>query len=136
MNKQQIRNYIIGLSEFELLDFYNTIVCEYGSTDDMIHYNTSSFFKNEFINGEDAEQSKIKSKLTYNPKDKFIQMIEYMKLETSNELLNLINLNILTDLVYKNIDEVIQMGIIIFKLHQSNNFQFSNQNQQNISVNG
>lgn len=112
MNKEQIKSYLIELKELDLLDFYNTIVCEYGSIDDMIYINNKSFFETQFVTKKDSELSKINPQSKYNPNDKYIRMIEYKKLDTSNELIKMIDLNILVGLVFEYFDEVFKMGLI------------------------
>lgn len=112
MNKEQINNYLNELKELELLDFYNTIVCEYGSIDDMIYFNDKSFFESQFIDKKDSEQSKINPRSQYNSKDKFIRMIEYKKIETSSSLKTMIDFEVLTNLVYDYFDKVVSLGMI------------------------
>lgn len=112
MNKEQIKSYLNELKELELLDFYNTIACEYGSNDDMIYLNNKSFFESQFLNEKDSEQSKLNPLSKYNPNDKFIRMIEYKKIETSSILKSLIEFEVLTSLVYDYFDEVVNMGLL------------------------
>lgn len=111
MNKEQIKSYLNELKEQELLDFYNTIACEYGSNDDMIYLNNKSFFESQFLNEKDREQSKLNPRSKYNPKDKFIRMIEYKKIETSSSLKTMIDFEVLTNLVHDYFDEVFKMGL-------------------------
>lgn len=112
MNKEQIKSYLNELKELELLDFYNTIACEYGSIDDMIYFNDESFFETQFVTKIDSELSKINPQSKYNPNDKFIRMIEYNKIDTSNELIKMIDLDVLVGLVFEYFDEVFKMGLI------------------------
>ena len=108
MKREEIKKYIINLNELELLDFYNTIACRLCSSDDMIYLNNIDFFKTQFLNNEDAELSKINKRSLYNEKDKYIRMLEYKIIESSNDLLDLIEIEVLSNIVYDNIniDEV------------------------------
>lgn len=110
MTKQEIKQYILGLNETEKLDLYNSIACRFGSSDDMIHLNNSKFYETQFLNSSDAGQSKADN--TINESDKYVKMLEYKKLETSNDILELMEVEILINLIFDNLDEVVEMGLI------------------------
>ncbi|MFV0220577.1 hypothetical protein OBK23_13015 [Empedobacter falsenii] len=110
MTKQEIKQYILGLNETEKLDLYNSIACRFGSADDIIFIHDSKFYETQFLNSLDAEQSKADN--TINESDKYVKMIEYKKLETSNDILELMEVEILIDLIFENLDEVVEMGLI------------------------
>lgn len=110
MTKKEIRAYFHKLGAFQKRDFYNSIACRFGSSDDMIHLNNSEFFETQFLNKQDAEQSK--SNNSYNQKHTYVRMLEYKKLETSNNLLDLIELETMKEIIFVNLDEVKEMGII------------------------
>ncbi|GGE92246.1 hypothetical protein SAMN05443634_10886 [Chishuiella changwenlii] len=117
MTKREIKQYFLSLEEESKQDFYNSIVCRFGSSDDMIHLNNSEFFETQFLNLSDIEQSK--SDNSYIDKDKYIKMIEYKKLETSTNIMKLIDLKILIDVTRENIAEVLQMGLIQNNVNKS-----------------
>jgi len=110
MTKKEIKAYFHELGAFQKRDFYNSIVCRFGSSDDMVHLNNSEFFETQFLNSSDAEQSK--SDNNYNQEHTYVRMLEYKKLETSNNLLSLINQKELAEVVFENIAEVLEIGII------------------------
>ncbi|MFV0231712.1 hypothetical protein OBK30_01415 [Empedobacter falsenii] len=110
MTKQEIKQYILGLTETEKLDLYNSIACRFGSADDMILIHDSKFYETQFLNSLDAEQSKADN--TINESDKYVKMIEYKKLETSNDILELMEVEILINIIFENLDEVVEMGLI------------------------
>jgi|GEM_PF-883583 len=110
MTKQEIKQYISELNETEKLDLYNSIACRFGSADDIIFIHDSKFYETQFLNSLDAEQSKADN--TINESDKYVKMIEYKKLETSNDILELMEVEILIDLIFENLDEVVEMGLI------------------------
>ncbi|WP_312133711.1 hypothetical protein [Empedobacter sp.] len=110
MTKQEIKQYILELNETDKLDLYNSIACRFGSTDDMILIHDSKFYETQFLNSLDAEQSKADN--TINESDKYVKMIEYKKLETSNDILELMEVEILINLIFDNLDEVAEMGLI------------------------
>ena len=114
MTKEEIKNYVTGLGELNLIDFYNTIACNFNSSDAMIHHNTNQFFRDEFLSLQDAEVSK--QSINYKSADKYVVMLEYMELKTSSNLYDLIDLNELVNMVYDCFDEVVKMGIIQFEL--------------------
>lgn len=113
MTKEEIKNYVAGLCELNLLDFYNSIACNFYSSDAMIHHNTNQFFRDEFLSLQDAEVSKQNP--SYKPTDKYVLMLEYMQLKSSSNIYDLINLNELVNLVSNYIDEVLNIGIIQFE---------------------
>ena len=110
MTKQEIKQYISELNEIDKLDLYNSIACRFGSTDDIIFIHDLKFYETQFLNSSDAEQSKADN--TINESDKYVKMIEYKKLETSNDILELMEVEILIDLIFENLDEVVEMGLI------------------------
>lgn len=110
MTKQEIKQYILELNETDKLDLYNSIACRFGSADDIIFIHDSKFYETQFLNSLDAEQSKADN--TINESDKYVKMIEYKKLETSNDILELMEVEILIDLIFENLDEVVEMGLI------------------------
>ena len=110
MTKQEIKQYISELNETEKLDLYNSIACRFGSADDIIFIHDSKFYETQFLNSLDAEQSKVDN--TINESDKYVKMLEYKKLETSNDILELMEVEILINLIFENLDEVVEMGLI------------------------
>lgn len=113
MTKEEIKNYVTGLCELNLLDFYNSIACNFYSSDAMIHHNTNQFFRDEFLSLQDAEVSKQNP--NYKPTDKYVLMLEYMRLKSSSNIYDLIDLNELVNLTSNYIDEVLNMEIIQFE---------------------
>ena len=110
MTKQEIKQYISELNETEKLDLYNSIACRFGSADDIIFIHDSKFYETQFLNSLDAEQSKADN--TINESDKYVKMIEYKKLETSSDILELMEVEILINIIFENLDEVVEMGLI------------------------
>ncbi len=111
MTDKQIKEYFLKLTETEKIDFYNIVVCELCSSDDMIFYNDKFFFENQFINKLDSEQSKLNQLSNYNINDKFIRMIEYKKLESSNDILQMIDLKVFIDLVKQYYTQLYDIGL-------------------------
>ena len=110
MTKQEIKQYISELNETEKLDLYNSIACRFGSADDIIFIHDSKFYETQFLNSLDAEQSKVDK--TINESDKYVKMLEYKKLETSSDILELMEVEILINIIFENLDEVVEMGLI------------------------
>lgn len=130
MTKEEIINYVTGLCELNLLDFYNSIACNFYSSDAIIHHNTNQFFRDEFLSLNDAEVSK--QSINYKPTDKYVLMLEYMQLKTSSNLYDLINIDELVNLTHFYLAEVLNMGIVQFKGVEFNSKTFLSINDINI----
>lgn len=114
MNKEEFKNQFMNMQEQEQMDFYNTVVCCFGSSDDMIYLNNAQFWLHQFLSDEDVKQAKANPQSKYRAKDRFIRMLEYKQVETSNSFTELAEVDILAGLVLENLEEVRTMGFKVF----------------------
>ncbi|MGV0969459.1 MULTISPECIES: hypothetical protein [unclassified Empedobacter] len=112
MTSTELKNHLEKMQEVEILDFYNTMACCFGSSDDMIYYNDDEFYKTQFLNSWDSQVSKINPESKFNEFDKFVKMLEYKKLETANSIFDLMNLDVLIELIAENLEEVKDMNVL------------------------
>lgn len=99
------------LDEVDQFHAINNIICIFDNVDNAIHYNTINELLNEFLSGEDLEQG-LKQSLNYNFNHKYFIHQEYKKLQSSNNLFDLIDPKQLELIMEENKDEIKRMELI------------------------
>lgn len=93
-------------TEQQVMDMYNVICDRFGDSDSMIFHNNKAFFLTQFLDERDAEQSKNNPRSRYNCNDKYVVHREYMQIESSNNLHELMSKEGLDDIYTNYYDEV------------------------------
>lgn len=101
-----IQEYLNQQLDFDLMDFYNRVSELVGESQYLILENGNDFLENSFLNKKDAVIAVLNDQSSYNLNHKFVLLVDYYTIVSSDTVKALINMKALVDLVIQY-DEVL-----------------------------
>lgn len=101
-----IQEYLNQQLDFDLMDFYNRVSELVGESQYLILENGNDFLENSFLNKKDAVIAVLNNQSSYNLNHKFVLLVDYYTIVSSDTVKALINMKALVDLVIQY-DEVL-----------------------------
>lgn len=101
-----IQEYLNQQLDFDLMDFYNRVSELVGESQYLILENGNDFLENSFLNKKDAVIAVLNNQSSYNLNHKFVLLVDYYTIVSSDTVKALINMKALVDLVIQH-DEVL-----------------------------